>query len=82
MPGFFVVFIQDTACSPSFLSVFSVSFCLITRNLTVPSHRTVAMSQSFVVLGCRTWNFLPHDVRRLPTHGRFVSALKEMYRSA
>jgi hypothetical protein len=33
-----------------------------------------------VVLGCRAWNFLPHDVKWLPTHGRFVSALKGMYR--
>jgi hypothetical protein len=51
------------------------------RNLTVPPYR-LAMSQSFVVLGCRAWNSLPHDVKRLPTHGRFVSALRRMYQSA
>jgi hypothetical protein len=45
-------------------------FCLIVRLLS-----------SFVVLGCRAWNSLPHDVKRLPTHGRFVSALRGMYRS-
>jgi hypothetical protein len=39
------------------------------------------MGQSFVVLGYRAWNSLPHDVKRLPTHGRFVSALRGMYRS-
>jgi hypothetical protein len=26
------------------------------------------------------WNSLLHDVKRLPTHGRFVSVLREMYR--
>jgi hypothetical protein len=29
--------------------------------LVVPVHRFLAMSQSFVVLGCRTWNALPHE---------------------
>jgi hypothetical protein len=28
--------------------------------LVVPAHRSLAMSQSFVVLGCRAWNALPH----------------------
>jgi hypothetical protein len=67
---------------PSYLfSLFHFASSVRTRNLTVPPHRTLAMSQSFVVLGCRAWNLLPHDVKRLPTHGRFVSALRGMYRS-
>jgi hypothetical protein len=45
-------------------------------------HRTLVMRRSFVVLGCRAWNFLPHDVKRLPTHGTFVAALKGIYHSA
>jgi hypothetical protein len=45
-------------------------------------HRTLAKSQSFVVLGCRAWKSLPHDGKRLPTHGRFVSNLRGSYRSA
>jgi hypothetical protein len=61
---------------PSYLfSLFHFALSARTRNLTVPPHRTLAMSQSFVVLGCRAWNSLPHDVKRLPTHGRFVSAV-------
>jgi hypothetical protein len=51
-----------------------------TRNLTVPPHRTLATSQSFVVLGCRAWNSLQHDVKRLLA-GRFILALRGMYRS-
>jgi hypothetical protein len=68
---------------PSYLfSLFHFASSARTRNLTVPPHRTLAMSQSFVVLGCRAWNSLPHDVKRLPKHGRFLSALKGMYRGA
>jgi hypothetical protein len=67
---------------PSYLfSLFHFALSARTRNLTVPPHRTLAMSHSFVVLGCRAWSSLPHDLKRLPTHGRFVSALREMYRS-
>jgi hypothetical protein len=67
---------------PSYLfSLFHFASSAHTRNLTVPPHRTLAMSQSFVVLGCRACNFLPHDVKRLLTHGRFVSTLRGMYRS-
>jgi hypothetical protein len=36
-----------------------------TRNLTVPPHRTLAMSQSFVVLGSRALNPLRHEVEGL-----------------
>jgi hypothetical protein len=64
------------------LSLFHFASSARTRNLTVPPHRTLAMNQSFVVLGCRTWNSLLHDVKQLPTHGWFVLALKGMYRSA
>jgi hypothetical protein len=67
---------------PSYL--FSLFHRRTLRKLTVPPHRTLAMamSLSFVVLGCRAWNSLLHDVKRLLTHGRFVSALKRMYRGA
>jgi hypothetical protein len=63
--------------------MFAILFiCLIlshrTRNLTVSTHHTFAMSQSFAVLGCRAWNYLPHDVKQFPTHGRFVSASRGM----
>jgi hypothetical protein len=75
--------------STFFLRPHAVSFSLFhfgssarTRNLTVPPHRALAMSLSFVVLGCRAWSSLPHDLKRLPTHGRFVSALRGIYRSA
>jgi hypothetical protein len=63
-------------------SLFHFTSSARTRNLTVSPHRTLAMSPSFVVLDCRAWNCLLHDVKRLPTHGRFVSALRGMYRSA
>jgi hypothetical protein len=70
-------------CHPSHLfSLFHFASSMRTRNLTVPPHRTLAMSQSFLVLGCRAWNSLPHDVKWLLTHRRFVSALRGMYRSA
>jgi hypothetical protein len=60
--------------------MFAILFiCFILPHCTLAM---VAMSQPFVVLICRAWNFLPHDVKRLPMHGRFVSALKGMYRSA
>jgi hypothetical protein len=42
-------------------------------NLVVPAHCSLAMSQSFVVLGCRAWNALPHDMKILPTRASFVS---------
>jgi hypothetical protein len=45
-------------------SLFNLASSARNRNLTVPPHRTLAMSQSFVVLGCRAWNSLPHDVKR------------------
>jgi hypothetical protein len=61
---------------PYLFSLFHFASSARTRNLTVPPHRTLAMSQSFVVSGCRAWNSL------LLTHGRFVSALRELYRSA
>jgi hypothetical protein len=35
------------------------------------AHRMLAMTQSFVVLGCNAWNSLPHDVN----HAEFVAAL-------
>jgi uncharacterized membrane protein len=38
------------------------------------------MSQSFVVLGCRAWNALPHDKKILPTQDSLVSAVRSMVR--
>jgi hypothetical protein len=53
---------------PSYLfSLFYFAASARTRNLSVLPHRTLAMSQSFVVLCCRVWNSLPHGVKRLPT---------------
>jgi hypothetical protein len=40
----------------------------------------LAMSQSFVVLGCRAWNALPHDMKILLTWTSFVSAVRKMIR--
>jgi hypothetical protein len=65
----FFVFMQDTACSPSFLYLFTLfhfASSAHTKNLTVPPNRTLAISQSFL---CRMmW--------------RFVSVLKRIYSSA
>jgi hypothetical protein len=41
---------------------------------------SLAMSQSFVVLGCRAWNELPHGMEFLPTWASFVSAVRRMVR--
>jgi hypothetical protein len=58
---------------PSYLfSLFHFASSARTMNLTVLPYCTLAMSQSFVVLGCRAWNSLPHD----EAHGRFVSAFQ------
>jgi hypothetical protein len=51
-----------------------------TRNLVVPAHRSLAMSQSFVVLGCKEWNVMPHDMKILPMQALFVPAVKRMVR--
>jgi hypothetical protein len=32
----------------------------------VPAHRSLAMSHSLVVLGCRAWKALPHGMKILP----------------
>jgi hypothetical protein len=37
-------------------------------NVTVPPHLTLAMSQSFVVLGCMAWNLLPLEMKLVPTY--------------
>jgi hypothetical protein len=42
-------------------------------DLPIPYSRNFLFD--FVVLGYRAWNSLPHDVKRLPTHGRFVSLI-------
>jgi hypothetical protein len=49
-------------------SLFHFASSARTTNFTVTPHPTLAMSQSFVILGCRVWNFLPLDVKQLPTH--------------
>jgi hypothetical protein len=49
-----------------------------TRNLVVPAHRSLAISQSFVTLGCRAWNALDHCMKILPTRASFVSAVRRM----
>jgi hypothetical protein len=59
--------------------IYHCAISVRTRNLAVPYHRTVAMTQSFMVLGCSAWNLLPHDVKQLPTHWKFVSALRRMW---
>jgi hypothetical protein len=59
-------------------SVFRFASSARTRNLLDPAHRSLAMSQSFVVLGCRAWNALPHAMKILPTRVSFVSAVKRM----
>jgi hypothetical protein len=38
------------------------------------------MSQSFVVLGCRAWISLPHDMKILPIRALFVSAVRRIVR--
>jgi hypothetical protein len=63
---------------PSYLfSLVYVASSTRTRNFTVPPHRTLAMSQSFV----QFWavGSLLHDVEELHTHRRFVSAMSKMY---
>jgi hypothetical protein len=65
----FVVSLQNLACPAS---------VLFTRNLVVPAHRSLAMGQSFVTLGCRAWNALPHCMKILPTRASFVSAVRRM----
>jgi hypothetical protein len=48
---------------PSYLfSLFHFASLARIKNLIVPLHRTLDMSQSFVVLGCRGWTFPPYDV--------------------
>jgi hypothetical protein len=46
--------------------LFSI-FCFVssarTMNLVVPAHRSLAISQSIVVLGCSAWNALPHGMK-------------------
>jgi hypothetical protein len=44
-----------------------------TRNSVVPPHRSLAMSHSFVILGCRAWNVLPHALKILPTRAFLFS---------
>jgi hypothetical protein len=44
-------------------SLFRFASFARTRNLVAPAHRSLAMSQSFVVLGCRTWNVLPYGIK-------------------
>jgi hypothetical protein len=61
-------------------SLFRFASSARTRNLVVPAHRSLAMSQSFVVLGCRAWNALPHAMKILPTRASFVSAVRRMVR--
>jgi hypothetical protein len=51
-----------------------------TKNWVVPAHRSPAMSQSFVVLGCGLWNALPHAMKILSTRVSFVFAVKRMVR--
>jgi hypothetical protein len=51
------------------LSLFRFALSVRTRNLVVPVHRSLAMSQCLVVLGCRAWN-----MRAL-----FVSAVRRMF---
>jgi hypothetical protein len=51
-----------------------------TRNLVDPAHRSFAMSQSFVVVGCRAWKALLHGMKILPTRASFVSAVRRLVR--
>jgi cell division protein FtsL len=46
-------------------SLFCIASSARTRNLVVPAHRSLAMRQSFVVLDCRAWNALLHDMKIL-----------------
>jgi hypothetical protein len=48
-------------------SLFPFASSARTKKLVVPAHCSLVMSQSFVVLGCRAWNALPHDLKILPT---------------
>jgi hypothetical protein len=61
----FVVSLQGVACPASVLCVFAISFCFVHayEEFGSPgSSRSLAMSQSFVVLGCQAWNALPHGM--------------------
>jgi hypothetical protein len=51
-----------------------------TRNLVVPAHRSLTMTQPFVVLGCGAWNALPNGMKILPTLASFVCAVRRMVR--
>jgi hypothetical protein len=59
-------------------SLFRFVLSVRTRNLVVPAHRSLARSQSFVVLGCRAWNALPHAMKILSTLASFVPAVRRM----
>jgi hypothetical protein len=48
-------------------SIFNLVSSTSTRNLVVQAHRSLAMSHSLVVLGCRAWKALPHGMKILPT---------------
>jgi hypothetical protein len=61
-------------------SLFRFASSTRTRNLVVPAHRSLAMRQSFVLLGCRAWNKVPPDLQIMPTGASFVSAVKKMVR--
>jgi hypothetical protein len=61
-------------------SLFRFVLSTRTRNMVVPAHRSLAMSQSFVVLGCRAWNALPHAMKFLSTCASFVPSVRRMVR--
>jgi hypothetical protein len=48
--------------------------------LVVSAHRSLAMSQFYVVLDCRAWNVLPHDMKILLTWASFVFVVRRMVR--
>jgi hypothetical protein len=59
-------------------SLFRFASSARTRNLVVPAHRSLAMSQSFVVLSCRAWSAL--NMKILPPQDSFVSTVRSMVR--
>jgi multisubunit Na+/H+ antiporter MnhF subunit len=61
-------------------SLFRIAKFARTRNLVVPANRYLAMRQSFVVLDCRTWNALLHDMKILLTWVSFVSEGRRIVR--
>jgi hypothetical protein len=61
-------------------SLFRFASSSRTRNLVVPVHRSLAMSQIFVVLSCRAWN--AHGMKILPTWASFVSTVRRMVRGS